>query len=265
MISLANEQYQKEGPRANILGVGVSAINMQNALAKIDEWIQNNDSQYVCVTPVHSVIEAQNNQPFRYSLNHSGMTTPDGMPIVWMLHRKGHRHVRRVYGPDLMLELCNHSLSCGYTHYFYGGGPGVPELLAEKLKDRFNGLKIVGTHSPPFRALTEAEESEMISTINTANPDILWIGIGSPKQELWMREHLGKIQTRVMIGVGAAFDFHAGLKPQAPKWIRQSGFEWLFRLMTEPKRLWRRYFYSIPAFILLGLAQELGIKKFKLE
>jgi N-acetylglucosaminyldiphosphoundecaprenol N-acetyl-beta-D-mannosaminyltransferase len=161
----------------------------------------------------------------------------------------------------LMLETCQAGLERGYRHLLFGGAEGVAAALAEALRARFPGLQIVGTHTPPFRDLTEAEDRAVVDRINDAGPDIVWVGLSTPKQERWMAAHLGRIQAPVMIGVGAAFDFLSGRKPQAPRWMQRSGLEWLFRLGTEPRRLWPRY-RQYPWFVVLVLAQLLGLKKF---
>ncbi|NIM96328.1 MAG: WecB/TagA/CpsF family glycosyltransferase [Anaerolineales bacterium] len=250
--------------RTNILGVGVSSINMGQAIETIQGWIDNREPHYVCVTPAHSIMECYNDPALRPIFNHSGLTTPDGMSIVWLLKLNGHRHVERVYGPDLMHAVCKHSLNHGYRHYFYGGTPGVVEDLETTLKEQYPGLKVVGSYSPPFGALDKEEEDQITDHIKTANPDILWVGISSPRQEIWMAEHLSTLNVPVLIGVGAAFDFLSGRKPQAPKWMQRSGLEWLFRLTNEPGRLWRRYL-RYPLFLFLVIAQLLGLKKYTLE
>ena len=251
--------------RCYILGVGVSAIHMQQALDCIAQWVEERHQHYICITPVHAIMDFRKDPELVKIANSSGLTTPDGMPVVWLLKLMGHRHVSRIYGPDLMLAVCQESPEKGYRHYFYGSAPGVPEKLASNLKKRFPGLQVVGTHSPPFRDLTPAEDQAITQEINTADPDIVWVGISTPKQERWMAAHLGKINAPVMIGVGAAFDFHAGLKKQAPRWMQRSGLEWFFRLITEPRRLWKRYLINNPLFLILILAQFLGLKRYTLE
>ena len=247
--------------RGNILGVNVSAINMDQALKIIDDWIERREQNYVCVTPAHGVMDCQYQPELREIFNKSGLTTPDGMAIVWLLKLRGFHHVSRVYGPDLMLAVCNHSPAMGYRHFLYGGNPNVPEALAFNLQSRFPGLNIVGTYSPPFHPLTIEEDSKIVEMINYAQPDVVWVGLSTPKQELWMAEHSGKINAPVMIGVGAAFDFLSGNKKQAPRWIQRNGLEWLYRLYTEPARLWRRYI-QYPVFVILVLAQLMGLKKY---
>jgi N-acetylglucosaminyldiphosphoundecaprenol N-acetyl-beta-D-mannosaminyltransferase len=235
--------------RVNVLGVGVSAITMADALATIDRWIAIGMPQYVCVTGVHGVMESQVDPSLRDIHNRAGLVTPDGMPLVWLSWLGGQRHVERVYGPDLMLACCEASIKKGYRHFFYGGGPGVAERLAKRLAERFDGLQIVGTWSPPFRDLTPAEEEAMIDRMASSKPDILWVGLSTPKQERWMARYVGRVPVPVLIGVGAAFDMHAGLKRQAPRWMQRSGLEWSFRLLTEPRRLARRYFINNPRFV----------------
>jgi len=251
--------------RVNVLGIGISAITMSQALAIIEEWIVQRERHYVCVTGVHGVMESQRDENLRRIHNTAGLVTPDGMPLVWFSHLRGSRHVERVYGPDLMLALTERSIEKGYRHFLYGGRVGVPERLAQNLTQWFPGLNIAGTYSPPFHTLTGEEELRTVQTINVSNADIVWVGLGTPKQEYWMKEHLGKVAAPVMIGVGAAFDFHSGLKKQAPRWIQRSGFEWLYRFMTEPRRLGKRYLVNNPLFLWLILLQTLGIKRYSLE
>ena len=252
-------------PRANILGVGVSAINMTMALEVIEGWIARREPHYVCVTGVHGVMESQRDENLRRIHNQAGLVTPDGMPLVWLSRLKGFRHVDRVYGPDLMLALCERSVTRGCRHFLYGGAKGVPEQLAAVLQQRFPGLCVVGTYSPPFRPLTPEEDRKVVRMINEANPDIVWVGLSTPKQERWMAAHVGRLIAPVLIGVGAAFDFHTGRKPQAPRWMQRSGLEWLFRLLTEPRRLWRRYLVNNPLFVTLVLLQALGLRGYSLE
>jgi N-acetylglucosaminyldiphosphoundecaprenol N-acetyl-beta-D-mannosaminyltransferase len=245
-------------PRANILGVGVSAINPAQALQTIDGWIHRREQKYVCVTGVHGIMESQRDTKLKEIHNHAGLVTPDGMPLVWLSRLKGFRWVERVYGPDLMLAICEQSLVKGYRHYFYGGAKDVAEKLVTRLTRQFSGLQIAGFWSPPFRPLTRDEDEELIQLMNGTQPDIVWVGLSTPKQEYWMHQHLGRVRAPVMIGVGAAFDFHAGVKRQAPRWMQKSGLEWSFRLLTEPRRLWRRYLINNPMFLWMVLLQALG-------
>lgn len=235
--------------RVDVLGVGVSAINQEIALSEIARWITAQDKQYVCVTGVHGVMESQRDPELLAIHNSSGLTTPDGMPLVWCARYAGAESVERVYGPDLMLNVAAASVEHGWTHYFYGSAPGVPETLSENLEARFPGMKVVGTHSPPFRDLTPDEVLETAAEINGLAPDIVWVGLSTPKQERWMARFRPLLEAPVIIGVGAAFDMHAGRIPQAPPWMQSSGLEWAFRLFKEPRRLWQRYLYNNPVFI----------------
>jgi N-acetylglucosaminyldiphosphoundecaprenol N-acetyl-beta-D-mannosaminyltransferase len=249
---------------ANVLGVKVSAVNIPLALEIVDEWIQNKAQHYVTITGVHGVIESQRDPEIRKIHNQAGMVTPDGMPMVWANHLQGNKQTSRVYGPDFMLAVCEASKEKGYKHFFYGGAEHVPGLLKEKLTEKFPHLDVVGTYSPPFRALTEEEDAEICKMIDDSGADIVWIGLSTPKQERWMSAHTGKIKAPVMIGVGAAFDFHAGLKSQAPKWMQKSGLEWFYRLITEPKRLGKRYLINNPTFLGLAFMQAAGLRRYEL-
>lgn len=250
--------------RVPILGVYMSAINMAQALQEIEEWIKRLESNYVCVTPAHAIMDYRRDPDLLRKVNQSGLTTPDGMSIVWLLRFMGHKHIERVYGPKLMLETCRLSVEKGWRHFLYGGEPGVAQSLQERLQERFPNIIIAGTYTPPFRPLTPEEDADVIARIYESHADLVWVGLGTPKQERWMADHLGRINAPVMVGVGAAFDFLSGSKPQAPRWIQRSGLEWLFRLASEPKRLWPRY-RQYPLFVWLVLLQLLGLKEFPIE
>lgn len=252
-------------PRVNILGVGISAINMDMALHTIEGWIARCEPHYVCVTGVHGVMESQRDATLRRIHNAAGLVTPDGMPLVWTSRALGLRHVQRVYGPDLMLAVCERSAMQGYRHFLYGGAPGVADKLASCLRCLFPGIAIAGTYCPPFRSLTPAEDLAVVEQLNTVQPDIVWVGLSTPKQERWMATHVQRLRAPVLIGVGAAFDFLAGVKRQAPRWMQHSGLEWLFRLMLEPRRLWRRYLINNPWFLWLLFLAALGQKRYELE
>lgn len=249
----------------NILGTGVSAVNMPLALQVIDEWIKARTPHYVCVTGVHGVMESRSDETLRKIHNQAGMVTPDGMPLVWVSHLLGHRQVRRVCGPDFFPEVCRTSLEKGYRHFFYGGAPGVAEKLAASMRERFPGIEIVGTYCPPFRALTPEEDDAVVKMIQEARPDIVWVGISTPKQERWMAEHVNRLNVPVLVGVGAVFDFHSGLKKRAPRWMQTSGTEWIYRLVTDYKRLWKRYLKNNPRFVALATMQVLGLKRFSMD
>lgn len=236
--------------RVDILGVHVSAIDLPMALAEIERWVTAGEQHYVCVTGVHGVMESQRDSELRAIHNRSGLTTPDGMPMVWAGHRAGATWMKRVYGPDLMLAVLARAVELGRTSYLYGGREGIPDLLAEQLLARFPGLSIVGAYSPPFRELTPEEDSAIVDRINAADPDLVWVGLSTPKQERWMAAHVGRLAAPVLLGVGAAFDIHAGTLRQAPPWLQRSGLEWAYRLYREPRRLWRRYLSNNPRFML---------------
>ena len=248
--------------RVNVLGVGVSAVNIPMALRVIEQWIRDGEQHYVCVTGVHGVMESQRDEHLKRIHNASGLTVPDGMPLVWLSRMAGRAEVERVYGPDLMLALCREAVQKGYTNFLYGGIEGVPERLAPALERRFPGLRIVGTYSPPLRELTEEEDTHVVRMLNEAAPDIVWVGLSTPRQERWMAAHLGRLRASVMIGVGAAFDFHTGRVRQAPRWVQRSGLEWLFRLSQEPGRLWRRYLVNNPRFVYGVFLQWAKLRRF---
>lgn len=248
--------------RANVLGVHVSAVNMPLVLEIIEGWIARRERRYVCVSGVHGVMESQDDDELRQIHNTAGMVTPDGMPLVWVSRLRGYRQVSRVYGPDLMLAVCECSTPKGWRHFFYGGAEGAPELLAARLRERFPNLQVAGTHSPPFRALNEDEDQQIVKMINDSAADVVWVGLSTPKQERWMAAHREQLTAPVLIGVGAAFDFHAGLKRQAPRWMQRSGLEWLFRLATEPRRLWRRYLINNPKFVIAVGMQLAGLRRY---
>jgi len=251
--------------RVNVLGVGISVLNLPAALTAIADAVRDRRKGYICVTGVHGVMEAQADGAFKSILNQAFLCTPDGMPMVWAGKLGGHREMRRVYGPDLMLEVCAWSETSGARHFFYSGADGVADLLAQKLETRFPKLKVVGTYTPPFRALNAEELRELQSRISAARPDILWVGLSTPKQEKFMAEYLPQLEVTLMIGVGAAFDFHSGRVKQAPRWMQRSGLEWFYRLCCEPRRLARRYLRNNPLFLLNGLAQLTRLKKFPLK
>jgi N-acetylglucosaminyldiphosphoundecaprenol N-acetyl-beta-D-mannosaminyltransferase len=224
---------------------------MPTAVEVIEGWIERGQRRYVCVANVHSVMEAYRDPHLRRVMNQSGLTTPDGMPLVWLLEHAGHRPVSRVYGPDLLLELCGRSPATGHRHFFLGGAEGVADTMADRLSARFPGLHVAGTLSPPFRPLTAEEDETLVRTVNEAAPDIVWVGLGAPKQEHWMAAHHDRLSASALIGVGAAFDFHAGAVRQAPPALQRTGLEWAYRLAKEPRRLWHRYLVYNPWFVIL--------------
>ncbi len=249
--------------KINILGVKISAINMETTCEIIERWIKEGRKRYVCVTGVHGITEAQRDKNLINILNSSGLNVPDGKPLSLIGRLLGYKEMERVYGPDLMLSICELSAEKGYTNYFYGGTRGVAERLKSVLVRQFPGLNIVGIYCPPFRSLTVDEEEELKEVVEKLSPDIFWVGISTPRQEKWMFDHINKLNIRVMIGVGAAFDFLSGTKKQAPKWMQKNSLEWLFRLSQEPGRLWYRYLVNNPLFVLNLALQWIGLRKFK--
>lgn len=263
---LINRKMKKEKPLepyTRLLGVRVDAIQIPQVIERMESWIHDpSRSRFIAVTGMHGVTEAQHDPAFKHVLNEADLVVPDGMPLVWVSRWRGQPLRRRVYGPELMLTFCEQTASKGYRHFFYGGAPGVPEKLAETLTSRFPGFRVVGTYSPPFRPLTEKEDKEIVAMIQSASPDILWVGMSTPKQERWMFAHRDKLKVPVMVGSGAAFDLNIGRIPQAPSWMREHGLEWLFRLLAEPRRLWKRYIVYGSEFVWNVSLEMLRIKKF---
>ena len=248
-------------PRCNILGVGVHAIAMDDAVRTMEEAVRTGGKGYVCVTGVHGISEAQRDPYLRSILNDALLNVPDGMPTVWVGHWYGHAAMDRVYGPDLMLEVCRVSTEKGYTHFLYGGKEGVAEELAAALQARFPGLRVVGTYTPPFRPLSEQERTELRARVAEVRPDFFWVGLSTPKQERFMAEFYDELDTRVMCGVGAAFDLHTGHMQDAPSWMKRAGLQWFHRMLQEPRRLGRRYLVNNPRFVVAILAQIAGLRR----
>ena len=247
--------------RVNILGVGVSAINMDQALVTVDGWVASRAREYVCVCPVHSIMECRRSEEVRRTFNRAGLVTPDGMPLVWVARALGRHNVGRVYGPDLMLAILSRER---HRHFFYGGGPGVAQRLTEAMTTRYPKLEVAGFIEPPFATLDELSTPVVAQAINARSADIVWVGMSSPKQDLWMARMRPLLDAPVIIAVGAAFDFHSGRVRQAPAWMQRSGLEWLFRLGTEPRRLWRRYVVDNPWFVWELFLQSTRLKRFDL-
>jgi N-acetylglucosaminyldiphosphoundecaprenol N-acetyl-beta-D-mannosaminyltransferase len=244
-------------PRPQVLGVPVSALTMDEALATIDRWIATGERNYICTLDVHALMESQSAPDVRDIYRSAAMVTPDGMPLVWLLRHMGYRSADRICGPDLMPAVFLQSESRGYRHFLYGSTETTLSLLEESLKRTFPGSTIVGRLSPPFRALTPAEEREIDREVNAADADIVWVGLGAPKQDRWMAAHRGTLSAPVLIGVGAAFDMIAGTVARAPRFLQQTGCEWVFRLAQEPGRLWRRYLESNSRFVRMLLEERL--------
>ena len=247
----------------SILDINIHTTSYSDAVQTIISWAEEAQSRMVATANVHMIMEAHDDPSFKTILNWADLVTPDGMPLVWMLRRMGFPGQDRVYGPDLMLKVLVNARDAGLPVGFYGSKPQVLEALVNKMQDQFPGLHVVYAHSPPFYAQTAEESQRVVEEINASAPKILFVALGCPKQERWIGEHRNKIKA-VMIGVGAAFDIHAGTLRQAPSWMQKFGLEWFFRLMVEPRRLWKRYLYHNPRFIVLAIKQ-LGKTSLKLK
>jgi N-acetylglucosaminyldiphosphoundecaprenol N-acetyl-beta-D-mannosaminyltransferase len=244
-----------------VLGVRIDAVQIGEVVERMQGWIRERDGcRSIAATSMHGIVEAQHDASFKKVLNATDLVVPDGMPLVWLGRRQGHILRRRVYGPDLLLAFCEETSGQGYRHFFYGGERGVAERLAESLKTRFPGLNVVGTCSPPFRPLGPKEDEEMLDMIVRAAPDVIWVGLGAPKQERWMHEHKSRLRVPVLVGVGAAFDMLSGRRKQAPRWMREHGLEWFFRLLQEPRRLWRRYLVYGTQFVVYVAIESLRLR-----
>lgn len=250
------EQY----PSINILGMNVLAARREEILRNIVHSIKSQKRSCVCLPNVYSITLFQKNEEFRNALISADFLIPDGLPLVWVSAIKG-RKIDRIRGSDLVLLLCELSRTHCFSHYFYGAESGIPEKLSGELTKKFPWLNVVGMFSPPYRPLNIEEDKKIVEEINRASPDILWVGLGTPKQEIWMYEHRKKLDVPVIIAVGAAFDFLSGNIRQAPKWIQHCGFEWLFRLGQEPQRLWKRYLWGNTLFFNLVLLDLLKISR----
>ena len=251
--------------RVNVLGAGISVLNMRSALDAVAEAVAQRRKGYICITGVHGVMEGQDEPTFLRILNNAFLCTPDGMPMVWMGKLRGHKEMSRVYGPDFMLAVCEWSQRSGCRHFFFGGADGVADALRESMTKRFPGLQVAGCYTPPFRPLNADEIKALQQQVSETKPDILWVGLSTPKQEKFMAEFLPKLDVTLMVGVGAAFDFHTGRVRQAPRWIQRSGLEWFYRMCCEPKRLAKRYLKNNPRFLWKVIFQILGIKKYPLN
>lgn len=237
--------------------LSVNALRFAEAVDLIDGWVRRGERHYVNVCTAHTALECSEAPELATLVRGAGLATPDGMPLVWLGRLRGYP-VERVYGPDLMLAICERGLASCCRHYFYGGAPGVADELARRLRQRLPGLLVVGVESPPFRALTAEEQKATAARIDASRADVVWVGLGTPKQDYWVGRFRPLLQAPVLIAVGAAFDFHAGRVRQAPRWAQRSGLEWLYRLTQEPGRLWRRYLLGNPRFVALALRQLLA-------
>jgi N-acetylglucosaminyldiphosphoundecaprenol N-acetyl-beta-D-mannosaminyltransferase len=234
----------------DVVGVSLALTDYDAMLDWIDAMIAAREHGYLCACNVHTVMASREDPELRAALVGSAVNVPDGQPLVWAINALGHSLPGRVYGPELMARACARAAELGHRFYLYGGrNQGALVQLALNLRKRYPGVKIVGGYSPPHRPLTDEEQEAIIEEINHSGADVVWAGIGVPKQEKWMAEAQPRLEAPVLIGVGAAFDFHAGLVPQAPNWIQESGLEWAYRLAHEPRRLWKRYVRYNPKFV----------------
>src|SRR5271163_2280054 len=251
--------------KVNVLGVGIHAVNMRSATTILESHIRTNTKGYVCLTGVHGIMEVQRDSRLRSVFAEALLVVPDGMPTVWMGHLQGFHAMERVFGPDLMLEVIGRNEFRDCVHFFCGGAPGVAENLREEMIRRFPWVKIAGTFAPPFRKMTSKEEADLFAKVRSVQPDIIWVGLSTPKQELFMARYLPMLDTKLMVGVGAAFLFHTGAIRDSPAWVKNAGLQWVHRLMQEPGRLWKRYLLNNPLFIFLVLLQFGGLKRYKLD
>jgi|ERR1035438_6376140 N-acetylglucosaminyldiphosphoundecaprenol N-acetyl-beta-D-mannosaminyltransferase len=245
----------------SILGVPLKAIEIHELVSQMERWIDWGERGH-CLTfaNVHVVMEAQRDRAFReILLDDAVLNLPDGMPLIWLGRALGFDLKRRVYGPDLMRAFCESAARKGYRHFFYGGAPCVPERLAANIKGQYPETRVVGTYSPPFRPLTQTEDDEVVEMINAARPDVLWLGLGCPKQEKWAFEHRLRLHVPVIASVGQAFDIYSGRVKQAPAWMRENGLEWFYRLITNPRRLWKRYLVYNSQFVFLLARERMGL------
>lgn len=246
-------------PNFQVLGVRVDAVQMAEVVTRLRSWIDDREAitRFVAVTGMHGIAESRQDSYFRRILNAADLVVADGMPLVWLGRSKGFTVRQRVCGSELLDTFC---LVTGnaYRHFFYGGAPGVAEKLAKTLHQK-HGICVAGVYTPPFRPLTEGEEQELASLVQESSPDLLWVGLSTPKQEKWMYEHRHRLNVPVMLGVGAAFDMNSGNSRRAPMWMQECGLEWLYRLGTEPRRLWRRYLITIPKAVWFVCLELLGV------
>lgn len=244
-----------EKTTAAVLSAPIDVLTWEHALARISSWAAQRESRYVCICNVHSVVTAGRDAAFGRVVKEADMATPDGAPVAWMLRKQGYANQQRINGPDLMWKYCEQAAQRNESIYLYGGLPETLKILQRRLSDVFPGLRVAGAYSPPFRAATREEDEAEVARINASGASTVWVSLGCPKQEMWMAAHRGRVKA-VMIGVGAAFDYHAGTIKRAPGWMQNAGLEWMHRLCLEPRRLWRRYLVTNTLFM-IGAARQL--------
>lgn len=249
--------------KVSALGIGISAVNREKAADMLMSWLKNRACQTATFAAVHSIVDAQQEPLAKLAMQQSGICAPDGVPLVWLLKLSGKKNVSRVFGPDLMLDVSKRMAEEGYSAFYYGGTQEAVTDLALQMERRFPGIRTAGTYSPPFRELTDTEETEVVDMINGAQADIVWVGLGSPKQERWINRFRDRLDAPVIAAVGAAFDYNTNRLKRAPRWMQICGLEWLFRLLQEPRRLWRRYLRNNPLFIFLLFCEKTGLRNFR--
>jgi N-acetylglucosaminyldiphosphoundecaprenol N-acetyl-beta-D-mannosaminyltransferase len=251
--------------RANVLGIGIDAVNMEQALARVANALSSRQKGYVCFAGVHGVMEAQRDPTLANIYVGSMLAAPDGMPTVWVGRQQGYKNMERVAGPDLMFEVISRKEFRGYSHFLCGGKDGIAQELRDELITRCPGVKIIGAYTPPFGPMSQAQEREFVAMIEDLKPDVIWVGISTPKQERFMAHYLPILDTTLMFGVGAAFDFHTGRIADCADWIKKAGLQWLHRLIQDPKHLWKRYLRNNPPFLFYSFLQLVGLKSYPLR
>ncbi|MGP4957333.1 WecB/TagA/CpsF family glycosyltransferase [Pseudomonas helleri] len=256
MIGKQDQLFERNN--CSVIGAPIDALSWQQVLNRLSKWAALNESRYICICNAHSVVTARQDPKFLKIICDADMATPDGAPVAWLMRRLGITNQQRINGPDLMWRYCEEAASRDESIYLYGGMPQTLETLKLKLKTQFPNLKIAGAYSPPYRKLSIEEDIAVVEAINNSGAGTVWVSLGCPKQEQWMAEHRGSINA-VMIGVGAAFDYHAGTIKRAPQWMQLNSLEWLYRLCSEPRRLWKRYLVTNSLFIIYAGRQLLGL------
>lgn len=254
---MGNQDHIFKQQKCSVIGAPIDALNWQQVLIRLTNWAALKESRYICICNAHSVVSARQDPAFAKAIREADMATPDGAPVAWLMRRRGFISQERINGPDLMWRYCEEAAFRDESIYLYGGMPETLEILQLKLAKKFPSLKIAGAYSPPYRKLSVEEDTAAIQAINVSGASTVWVSLGCPKQEQWMAEHRGSINA-VMIGVGAAFDYHAGTIKRAPLWMQRNGLEWFYRLCSEPRRLWKRYLVTNSLFIIYAGRQLLG-------
>jgi N-acetylglucosaminyldiphosphoundecaprenol N-acetyl-beta-D-mannosaminyltransferase len=251
--------------KANVLGIGIDAVNMEEALNRVAIELRQRRKGYVCLAGVHGIMEAQRDPALAKIYAGAALAAPDGMPTVWMGRHQGFRKMERVAGPDLMLEVISRKEFSGYSHFLCGGKDGIAQELHEQLLARYPSVKIAGIYTPPFGPMSDIQEMEFIDLVNRLQPDIVWVGISTPKQERFMARYLPLLDTTLMFGVGAAFDYHTGRITDCADWIKCAGLQWFDRLLQDPKHLWKRYLRNNPPFLFCSFLQLTGLRTYLLQ